>query len=78
MNVGAPIDDTYAIAMDLDFLGTMVVDVVSRYGIRTLLLNMEHGQVMWRWDEDFVKVIRFTKQTMDTASTKQKRKCAWV
>ncbi len=57
MNVGAPIDDTYAIAMDFgNFLGTMVVDVVSRYGIRTLLLNMEHGQVMWRWDEDFVKL----------------------
>lgn len=57
MDVGAPIDDTYAIAMNFgNFLGTMVVDVVSRYGIRSLLLNMEHGQIMWRWDENYVKL----------------------
>src|SRR3989338_175883 len=57
MDVGAPIDDTYAIAMNFgNMLGTMVIDVVSRYGIRSLLLNMEHGQIMWRWDENFVKL----------------------
>lgn len=57
MNVGADINDTYAIAMDFGgVLGSMTVDVVSRYGTRNLLLNMERGQLLWRWDEQEIKV----------------------
>jgi len=57
MDVGADINDTYAIAMDFGgVLGSMTVDVVSRYGTRNLLLNMERGQLLWRWDEQEIKV----------------------
>jgi predicted dehydrogenase len=57
MDVGADIDDTYLISMDFgDFYGNITVDVVSRYATRSLILNMERGQVLWRWDEDVVKL----------------------
>jgi predicted dehydrogenase len=57
MDVGADIDDTYAISMDFgDFYGNMTVDVVSRYATRSLILNMELGQVLWRWDEGVVRL----------------------
>jgi predicted dehydrogenase len=56
MDVGADIDDTYAISMDFgDFYGNMTVDVVSRYATRSLILNMERGQILWKWDENVVK-----------------------
>ena len=58
MNVGADIDDTYAMAMQFDngVYGIMQVDVVSRYATRNLILNMEYGQILWRWDENVVKL----------------------
>lgn len=57
MDLGVDIDDTYAISLDFgDKYGSLLVDVVSRYAIRTLLLNMEKGQIAWRWDEDSIKV----------------------
>lgn len=57
MNVGADIDDTYVISMDFGgSYGNMVVDVVSRYATRSLILNMEQGQISWRWDENIVKL----------------------
>jgi len=57
MDVGANIDDTYSITIDFgDCYGTMMVDVVSRYATRSLVLNMENGQILWRWDENIVKL----------------------
>jgi predicted dehydrogenase len=57
MDVGADIDDTYVISMDFgDFYGNMTVDVVSRYATRSLILNLERGQILWRWDEGVVKL----------------------
>ena len=57
MDVGADIDDTYVIAMDFgDYYGSMTVDVVSRYALRSLVLNMEYGQILWRWDENTVRL----------------------
>jgi len=35
---------------------TMIIDVVSRYAIRNLILNLEYGQILWRWDENVVKL----------------------
>ena len=50
-DVGADIDDTYAVAIKSEgCYGTLVVDVVARYAMRQLLLNLEYGQVQWRWD----------------------------
>jgi len=57
MDVGADIDDTYMIILDFgEIYGNLTVDVVSRYATRSLILNMEHGQILWRWDENVVKL----------------------
>lgn len=57
MNVGADIDDTYATCMKFEQgIGTLLVDVVSRYAVRNLVINMEYGQIMWRWDEPVVNL----------------------
>lgn len=57
MDVGADIADTYSVVMRWrDFYGTMLVDVVSRYAVRHLILNMERGQIMWRWDQPRVNL----------------------
>jgi len=57
MDVGADIDDTYLISMDFGgAFGSMTVDVVSRYALRSLILNMEQGQILWRWDDTVVKL----------------------
>tara|TARA_Y100000590_G_scaffold431709_1_gene546756 strand:+ start:1700 stop:2674 length:975 start_codon:yes stop_codon:yes gene_type:complete len=55
MDVGADVDDTYAISMQFDQgYGIMIVDVVSRFAARQLLLNMENGQIKWNWSNDFI------------------------
>ena len=58
MDVGAVIDDTYVLAMEFaqQAYGTLIVDVTSRYAIRTLILNMEKGQIQWHWDEGILKL----------------------
>lgn len=57
MNVGADIDDTYVTCMKFkNGVGTLLVDVASRYAVRNLVINMEQGQIMWRWDEPVVNV----------------------
>jgi predicted dehydrogenase len=57
MDIGADIDDTYAITLDFgDSLGTLLVDVVARYATRRLVLNLESAQILWSWDEDVVRV----------------------
>lgn len=57
MDIGADIDDTYVISMDFgNSYGNMTIDVVSRYATRSLILNMEQGQIVWRWDENTVKL----------------------
>jgi predicted dehydrogenase len=56
-NVGADIDDTYVISMDFrKFFGNMLIDVVSRYATRSLILNMEKAQLLWRWDTNYIKL----------------------
>lgn len=62
--MGVPIDDTYVIALKSGkILGSMTVDVVARYATRRLILNMENGQVLWSWDEPFVRVYDAKKKT---------------
>jgi len=62
-DVGADIDDVYALTIDFDEgLGTMIVDVVSRYGTRSLILNMERGQLVWHWDENTLKLYEAVNQ----------------
>lgn len=57
MDMGVDIDDTYVVSMDVGGnYETMIIDVVSRYAIRNLILNLEYGQILWRWDENVVKL----------------------
>ncbi|MBF0553539.1 MAG: Gfo/Idh/MocA family oxidoreductase [Nitrospirae bacterium] len=57
MNVGADIDDTYVVAMRFkSCYGSLLVDVVARYAVRNLILNMEYGQILWNWDDGVVKL----------------------
>jgi len=63
MDVGAEIDDTYVISLDLGTTyGNLLVDVASRYATRCLTLNMEYGQIIWRWDDDYVKLFDVKKK----------------
>jgi predicted dehydrogenase len=63
MDVGADIDDTYVISLKCkESLGILLVDVVSRYATRNFLLNLEYGQITWRWDEPVVRVYDAHKQ----------------
>lgn len=56
-NVGADIDDTYVISMDFGkCLGTLTVDVVSRFATRSLILNLEKAQMLWNWNEHQIKI----------------------
>lgn len=57
MNVGANIEDTYAFNMKFENgLGSVTVDVASRFATRSLIVNLEHGQIRWNWEEGLVKI----------------------
>jgi Predicted dehydrogenases and related proteins len=57
MDLGCDIEDTYVCNMVYEsFVGSMVVDVVARYAIRNLIINLERGQVQWNWDEKKIKL----------------------
>lgn len=57
MDVGADIDDTYVISMEFDkCLGTLTIDVVSRFATRSLILNLENAQILWNWTEHQIKI----------------------
>lgn len=56
-DVGADIDDTYVISLDFGTsLGTLTVDVVSRFATRSLILNLENAQILWNWNEHQIKI----------------------
>lgn len=55
--LGCDIEDTYSGDMIYDScVGSIVVDVVARYAIRSLIINLEQGQIQWNWDEKKVKL----------------------
>lgn len=57
MNVGANIEDTYLFIMKFENgLGSVIVDVASRFATRSLILNLEHAQIRWNWEEGLVKI----------------------
>jgi len=56
-DVGADIDDTYVISLAFDdAFGNITCEVTSRYSTRSLILNLEQAQLLWRWDEQVVKL----------------------
>lgn len=57
MDVGAAITDTYVISLQFEGLfGSLLVDVTSRYAVRTLILNFETAQIHWSWDSNSLKL----------------------
>ena len=56
-DLGVDIDDTYNVNLKFKgFLGTVVVDVVSRFATRSLIMNLEKAQIRWNWEEKTIKV----------------------
>jgi len=56
-NLGVDIDDTYAINLKFkDFLGVIIIDVVSRFAVRSLILNLEKAHIRWNWEERQIKL----------------------
>jgi len=52
IDFGIDIEDTYAFVLKFNGMaGSIIVDVAARYAIRSLLINLESGQIQWRWDE---------------------------
>lgn len=52
IDFGTNIEDSYAFTLKYNgMIGSMVVDVAARYATRSLIINMELGQIQWRWDE---------------------------
>lgn len=62
-DVGASIDDTYAVLLRYqDFLGSLVVDVAARQAVRKLTLNLETASLSWDWDEGIVRIYEAQSQ----------------
>lgn len=52
IDFGANIEDSYAMVLKYPgMVGTLIVDVASRYAVRNLVINMERAQIQWKWDE---------------------------
>jgi predicted dehydrogenase len=52
IDFGSNIEDSYAFVLKYEgMIGSIVVDVAARYATRSLIINMELGQIQWRWDE---------------------------
>lgn len=57
LKMGVDIDDTYVFSLDFgNKYGSILIDVVSRYATKSLVLNMEKAQIIWRWDENFIRI----------------------
>jgi len=57
LDMDVDIDDTYVIAIDSErIFGSMTIDVVSRYSTRSLILNLQDAQILWRWEENVVRL----------------------
>jgi len=55
--IGCEIEDSYAITLDYgDAVGTLLVDVMSRFAIRNLVINYQEGQIQWRWDRKCLEI----------------------
>jgi len=62
MNVGANIEDSYAFNMKFENgLGSVIVDVATRFATRSLIINLEKAQIRWNWEEGKVKIFEAEK-----------------
>ncbi len=71
-NIGCDIEDSYASTLDYgDVIGTFLVDVVSRYPARNLILNFQEGQIQWRWDSEKIEI--YDSKSGETSFVAQKK-----
>jgi hypothetical protein len=63
LSLGLDSSDTYGIQVAFDsFMGVLLIDVVSRYATRSLILNFEKAQLRWNWEEKCVRIYRAETQ----------------
>lgn len=63
------IDDTYNILLNYEHcIVNLVVDVVSRHATRKLLINGTEKQLLWNWEDNFVKIWNPPANTWETRS----------
>ncbi|MHC9543653.1 MAG: Gfo/Idh/MocA family protein [Vulcanimicrobiota bacterium] len=68
-DVGAPVDDTYALILEFEHcFGSLLVDITSQYAVRSLILNMEGGQIQWKWDEPYLRLYETSNKRWITFS----------
>lgn len=64
-NIGCDIEDGYAGVLDYgDMIGILLVDVVSRYPARNLIINFQNGQIQWKWDSERLEIYDATQKRM--------------
>jgi len=58
IDLGVDIDDVYAVAMQYKsgVIGTLLVDVVSRFAVRQMIINGDKGQILWDWNSSDIKL----------------------
>lgn len=57
LELGIDTEDTYALNLKFnDFVGVLLIDVVSRFATRSLILNMEKAQIRWNWEDKKVSL----------------------
>ena len=57
IDLGCNIEDSYTCSINYeDMIGVMIVDVVARYAVRNLVINLEKAQIQWRWDKKQIEV----------------------
>ena len=62
----ADIEDSYSMSLRYsDKVGSVLVDVASRFATRSLILNFELAQIRWNWEDDFYKIFEASKNNWD-------------
>ncbi|MDD5929220.1 MAG: Gfo/Idh/MocA family oxidoreductase [Spirochaetales bacterium] len=70
--IGCDIEDSYVSTLDYgNMLGGLLVDVMSRYPARNLIINFQDGQIQWKWDDEKLSV--FDAKTGNTEYIKQQK-----
>lgn len=71
-NVGCEIEDSYVSSLNYgDMVGNLLVDVISRYPVRNLIINFQNGQIQWRWDKERLEV--YNAETDKTTYVEQQK-----
>jgi predicted dehydrogenase len=57
MNLSADIEDSYSFNIRFENgIGSVIVDVTSRYATRSLIVNLEKAQIRWDWEDGMMSI----------------------